>query len=521
MQYISSSEAMHQADTYAVTQLHIPGILLMEEAARGLCERLKALCTRQDDILFLCGPGGNGGDGFACARMMRRAGYSVRVYYNGDPSRLSGDARTNFDMLMSYSISVLSQEQGAMFNHVAKESECVVDCLFGTGLSRPVEGLAAQMIRELNELHARGVFKVVSADIPSGIQADTGKILGTAVQADETVTFCRLKPGLLLYPGRECAGKVTVWDIGIPSSIAPLAESKSFLLEKGDIAGLLPQRPSRSHKGTFGRLLAAAGSHAMTGAAVFTSLAAYRVGTGLVEVVLPESARLVLQSCVPEAVTCPYEDSEDNSFDFLTAEIAHATAVACGPGLSTQPYAHSLLKKILTEIPAQIPLVLDADALNLLSRDEELCHLLDKRSQNAGSTVLTPHMGEASRLIGRSIPEIMEDPVSAVTALCDRYHSIAVLKDALTLVREPSGRLYYNSTGNNGMSTAGSGDVLTGIVGGLLAQGVPAFRAACLGVYLHGAAGDLARKKFGSRAMTASDLLSCVCPEVIDGETEA
>ena len=512
MKWISKTDAIRRADQYAINELKVPGILLMEAAARKVCKKLKSLCSKDDDILFLCGSGGNGGDGFAAARMMKSAGYQVRVFFAGDKDRMSEDARITYDMLAGYQISVLSIAQASVFNHLASESEWVVDALFGTGLDREIQGLNEQIITSVNELHRKGVFKVLSIDIPSGIQGDTGNIMGCAIEADETVSFCRWKPGLLLYPGKDHAGKITVENIGIPESIPPLSESRDFMLERQDVAWLLPQRKSRSHKGLYGHLLSVCGSTYMSGAAILAGSSAYRVGTGLVEALVPSSIRTVIQERVPEAILYSYEPTMDNDMSFLPELLKKSTAVMAGPGLSTQDYAMKLLKRLVEIMPRDVVLVLDADALNLLSADEELKEMVCARH---GNTILTPHLGEASRLTGWSVRRIMEDPIDAAKLLSEKYHSIAVLKDAMTLVSEPGGRMFYNTTGNNGMSTAGSGDVLSGMIGGLVAQGMRAFEAACCGVYLHGAAGDLAREDKGAYAMMASDIIDHINVEKI------
>ena len=512
MKWISKTDAIRRADQYAIRELKVPGILLMEAAARKVALRLQEVCTKKDDILFLCGSGGNGGDGFAAARMMKSAGYQVRVFFAGEKDRLTDDARTNYEMLAGYQISVLSISQASVFNHLAAESEWVVDALFGTGLDREIYGMNEQIITSVNELHRRGVFKVLSIDIPSGIQGDTGKVMGCAIEADETVSFCRYKPGLLLYPGKDHAGHIQVVDIGIPESIPPLQESRDFMLEKQDVAWLLPQRRSRSHKGLYGHLLVAAGSRNMSGAAILSAASAYKVGTGLVEALVPESIQTVVQNRVPEAISCSYKAEDGEDLGFLNSLIEKTSAVMIGPGMSTEPYALHLIKRLIEVLPKKIPLVLDADALNLLSVDEELKDLVIARR---GKTVLTPHLGEASRLLGLSVKEIMDEPIHAARLLSEKYHSIAVLKDAMTLVCEPGGRMFFNTTGNNGMSTAGSGDVLSGMIGGLLAQGMSIFEAACCGVFLHGAAGDLAKEDKGAYAMTSSDILSHIHIEKI------
>ncbi|MBO6159102.1 MAG: NAD(P)H-hydrate dehydratase [Firmicutes bacterium] len=515
MKWISLTEDIRQADRYMTSELKVPGILLMEAAASKVADRLKQVCTKEDDILFLCGSGGNGGDGFACARMMKSAGYQVRVFFAGEKDRMSDDARTNYEMLAGYQISVLTMSQASVFNHLASESEWVVDALFGTGLDREIYGMNAQIITSVNELHSKGIFKVLSIDIPSGINGDTGKVMGCAIEADETVSFCRFKPGLLLYPGKDHAGHIQIKDIGIPQSIPPLAKSRHFMLEKEDVAWLLPPRHSRSHKGLYGHLLVAAGSTNMSGAAIMACESAYRVGTGLIEALLPESIREVMQIKLPEAIVCPYSDRDFPALSFLPFVLGKSSAVLIGPGLGQELHAFTLMKHLLEHARLDMPVVLDADALNILAKDEQVRDLVRKRGD---CTVLTPHLGEASRLLSTSIQDIMSDPIHAAKELSRIYGCIAVLKDAMTLVSSPDGRIFYNSTGNNGMSTAGSGDVLAGMIGGLVAQGMHPFEAACCGVYLHGAAGDLAKDEKGAYAMTARDIISHIQIEKLCGQ---
>lgn len=503
MQWISSTEQMRRADAYAAESMKVPSLLLMEAAAKSVADRLVELVDKEnDDILFLCGSGNNGGDGFACARMMKHKGYSVRVFYAGSEESLRGDAKTNFDMLSAYSVPLLTMSQGSAFNHIADQSEWVVDALFGTGLDRNISGHLSPIVNIINDLREKGRFKVLSIDIPSGISGDTGKMLGCAVKADETVTFCRLKPGLLLYPGCDYAGRVTVTDIGIPDSVPSLKEASFFRLEKEDLKKLIPGRKSRSHKGLYGRVLAVSGSKSMTGCAVFCVSSAYRSGCGLVECAIVEASAGILMSQVPECITTPYREGD---LSWIEKSTAGASVVLVGPGLSTAPYAVDVMKEILEKTDKKKTLVLDADALNILAASEEMRTMIKKR----GNAILTPHMMEASRLLKKPVGTIMENPVENARELAERFGAVAVLKDALTIAAEPKagGRVFFNSTGNNGMSTAGSGDVLAGLIAGLSAQGMQAFEAACTGVYLHGMAGDAAAREVGQYSMTAGDIL--------------
>ena len=505
--------AMRAADEYAMQVCKIPGLLLMEAAARSVVERLTAQCTPGGRVLVFCGMGNNGGAGFAIARMLKQKGLNVKIFLNGDPDRLRGDALTNYSMLSAYKIPVLRQDQVYILDSLIDQSEWLVDALFGTGLARDIAGLTEQIIHHINRAREENGSKVMAVDIPSGIDADSGQIRGCAVQADETVTFVCKKPGLMLYPGKEYAGHVTVADIGIPDSVPALEEEVKFTLERGDIPALLPARYNRSHKGSYGRLLMAAGSRNMTGAAILSARSAYKTGVGLVDMAIPKEIRPVIQTSLPEVVITPYEiiketvdcgsTIEQSSLAPLREQLAICSAVLAGPGWSQVCYVQELLGVLLDTTPSHIPMVLDADALNILASRPEMA---EKVCRRGGHTILTPHLGEAARLLQKPVQEISGNLMDSVRQLTEKYNACVALKDAVTLVASPEGKLYINQTGNHGMATAGSGDVLAGIIAGLAAQGLSAFKAAYLGVYLHGAAGDLAAQKEGAYSMTASDI---------------
>ena len=509
MKWIVPVENMREADQYCIEKLQVPGIILMEAAARSVVDKLVEQCRKEDKILVICGTGNNGGDGFAIARMLKIKGYAVRVFLAGSAWMLSGDAKTNFDMLSSYQISVLTQDQALALEGIINQSDWVVDAMFGTGLDREVSGLYDQIIKYVNKVHDRGNLKVMAVDIPSGIAGNSGQIMGCAIEADETVTFCRLKPGLVLFPGKDYAGKVTVTDIGIPDTVPSLKDAYQFMLDPEDVKQLIPQRVSRSHKGLYGQLLSVSGSRSMPGAALLSAKSAYKMGTGLVNVAIPKETAMVVLTGLPEAVTTPYSEGD---WEWIEQKVRMATAVLVGPGLSQEPYVEELLYKLFAIVPKEVPMVLDADALNWIAKEKGLADLIRARK---GNTILTPHLGEASRLLKWSVPEIMKHPVEAVTAIRDQYESVAVLKDAMTLVCAPDGKIFYNNTGNNGMSTAGSGDVLAGMIAGLCAQGFEVFKAAYAGVYLHGAAGDRARDIYGTHGMTASNIAEQIHMEQI------
>ena len=517
---------MREIDRYAINELKIPGLLLMEAAARSVAEEIEKRARKADRILVLCGGGKNGGDGFAIARFLKQEGMNVKVFSLEEPGDIIGDARTQYEMLAAYKIPLIRPDQVYVIENMIMQADWVVDAIFGIGLSRNIEGIVRQLVLRINEARDKNGLKVAAVDVPTGIHPDNGRVMGCAIRADVTVTFSQLKAGLMLYPGHDYAGEVIVRPIGIPEKIQPMERVRWFTIEQADVAALLPKRFNRSHKGSYGRLMVAAGSKNMTGASVLSASAAYKMGTGLVDMIIPKDIRPVVQSLLPEVIITPYgviKESVDHGsmidprdVGTVREAIAISSAVLMGPGWSQVPYVVELMGLILDALPEETPAVLDADALNILATRAEI---KEKVKAHGGKTVLTPHMGEASRLLKRSVAEIAEDPVTAAMDLAKEYNAVCVLKDALTLVASPDGRIYFNTTGNHGMATAGSGDVLTGVIGGLSAEGLAPFEAAYLGVYMHGAAGDQAAAVHGYYSMTASDICASIHVETLAGLT--
>lgn len=528
MKKVCTGMAMRDTDRFAMDVMKIPGLLLMESAARAVSDAIIRRARKKDRILVLCGSGNNGGDGFAAARMLKQAGFVVKVFCTSDADQLKGDAKINYSMLASYKIPVIRPDQVYVLESMIAQTDWILDAFFGTGLERDIEGIVRQLIHHVNHVHEDEGVKVVAVDIPSGIHADNGMVMGCAVRADLTVTFAQMKAGLLLYPGRDYAGEVLVADIGIPAGIPALEQTKWFTLEQQDIAAMLPKRYNRSHKGSYGRLLVAAGSKNMTGAAVLSATAAYKMGTGLVDMVLPKDIRTVVESIIPEVVITPYGVIKENvdhgsrveEQDLATIRemIAISSAVLMGPGWSQVSYVMELMNMMLDAVPAHIPMILDADALNLLAGSDLM---QEKLLQRGGHTILTPHLGEASRLLKKPVSEIAARPIEAVSQLTEKYNACVALKDAMTLVASPDGQIYFNQSGNHGMATAGSGDVLAGIISGLAAQGLSTYKAAYLGVYLHGVAGDRAAAISGRYALTASDICRGIHLETMAGIEDA
>ena len=431
----------------------------------------------------------------------------ARVALLCSASSLKGDAAINLRRF---------QKAGGRCHAVDKESALVsvlapllqtsdllVDAIFGTGLNAPVKGISAAAITLMN---ASG-RPIVAIDLPSGLDGDRGSVLGTAITAALTVTLARPKRGLYLGVGPNHAGVVRVADIGIPADLIVAAKIPVTLLEAADIRPLLPARPRTAHKGTFGHAGIIAGSAGKTGAAAMAAMAALRIGTGLVTVAAPRSVSDVLEAKLLEAMICPVPETEarmlsKQALEPLLAFAADKTALAIGPGIGMHPETQALVHNLLVE--AKRPMVLDADGLNAVAGHADML------GRASGPLILTPHPGEMARLLGTTSAEVQRDRLGAASRLAREQNVCVVLKGAGTIVAAPDGRLAVNATGNPGMATAGTGDVLTGIIAGLLAQGLPAWEAACAGVYLHGLAGDLAASEQGEEGLIAGDVIRAI-----------
>ena len=492
MRYLVTAQEMKQYDTNTIEYLGIPGPVLMERAALAaenfLKERFDAVKERAKVLIF-AGMGNNGGDGLALARLLAADGYTVAVRLVGDPDKATEQWNGQWRILQHFPVKTDSNVRTDEYN-------VIVDALFGVGLSRPVKGIYAEAVKQMNE--AEG-FKL-ALDVPSGICSDTGSVLGCVFLADATITFGFCKRGLVMYPGADYAGEVHTVDVGIgpESFLGQIPEM--YTLENGEKC--LPDRDPSGNKGTFGKTLLIAGSNGMAGAAILAARAAYRSGSGMVKVITAEENRQILQQGIPEALY--------GSCRQLAESLKWADVIAIGPGIGREEQALQCLRTVVEK--SRKPLVLDADALNLLA--EENGKLLTEELQRQGAKgrtiLLTPHVGELSRLLGRSIPECKEDLPNCARTLAECFHGVAVAKDARTVVCKEQGACYLNITGNSGMATAGSGDVLTGVITGLLAQGMEAFQAAVNGVYLHGLAGELAAKLHTEYGVMAGDIADCL-----------
>ena len=485
MKYLVTAEEMRRYDTNTIEKIGIPAIVLMERAALAALEAVERCCAgKTGSALILAGVGNNGGDGLALARLLCEQGFQVEVWCVGALDKASVQWKKQREILDSYPVEMVTKPG-------RQEYTVVIDALFGVGLSREMEGV----FREAAELFDQLSGYKLALDVPSGVDSDTGRILGYAIRVDETVTFGFCKRGLVMYPGCEYAGNVTVAQIGISERSFYDNPPRMTLCDEAAEA-LLPPRRADGNKGTFGKVLLVAGSRNMAGAAVLAAKAAYRIGAGMVKVITPEENRVILQETVPEALLGTPADLESG--------LEWADVIALGPGIGKSEEAARCLELALKK--SRKPLVVDADGLNLLSENIALRAKLTEQGKEGRIFVLTPHVGELARLTGKSVAELKKDLPGHGMTLADELHAVVTAKDARTFVCGENRPICVSLSGNSGMAVAGSGDVLTGAIAGLLAQGMESFQAAVSGVRLHGLAGDRVSARFGEHACMAGDM---------------
>jgi len=487
---------MRALDRYTIETLGVPGELLMESAGRAVAEVvLRERAGRAGDVLVVCGAGNNGGDGFVIARHLHAIGVPVRVALVGERRKLRGDAAANATRLERAGVRITS---GAVKTAGAA---VVVDALFGTGLDRSVGGAAAAAIRRMRA--ARPGARVVAVDLPSGLDADTGQEHGVAVVADVTVTIGLPKLGLALEPGRSLAGEIVVARIGIADAAPKLAIDAELWTAAG-VARRLPPRPASGHKGVFGHVLVVAGSRGKTGAAALAADGALRAGAGLVTIACPAASNEILEVKCTEAMTAPVADTPDGALAAaalaaLLDLAAERDVVALGPGVGRAAETQKLVRDFAARTAR--PLVIDADGLFPFA-GRGLAALKARKA----ATMLTPHPGEASRLLGVPVAEILRDRVAAARRLAAESGSVVVLKGAASVIAAADGRTAVNPTGGPALGSGGTGDVLTGVVASLVGQGVAVFEAAVLGAWLHGAAGDRLTERRGASGALAGEV---------------
>jgi len=492
---LSTKQISREIDRRTIEEFGVPGVVLMENAGRAVASVILAEYPLAEKMAVICGAGNNAGDGFVIARHLISSGKDVSVHIVQKKQSYKGDAKTNLDSLLEIGADV--RELGGKLPRI-KDADVIIDAIFGTGLDREVGGFYERLIKFINRQSAR----CVSVDIPSGLDADTGQPLGAAVRADATVTFAPAKLGMCTYPGVDYAGKLCVADITIPKLLEEDLPLELLTFRK--CRGLIKRRAADSHKGTYGHLLVLAGSPGKSGAAILCAEAALRTGSGLVTLGIPDSISPAVEEKTTEVMSVSLKDSKDGTFhsdahkEALRELDGKKTALALGPGISTSKSAGKFLEKVITQ--CEVPVVLDADALNIISKNPEI---LRKTKVPA---VITPHPGEMARLCGTSSKQVQGDRVGTASQFSEKYRCYVVLKGARTVVSTPGAEVFINPTGNSAMATAGTGDVLTGIIGGLAAQGYDCLEACLLGVFLHGHAADLLLEETGTAGFTASEI---------------
>jgi hydroxyethylthiazole kinase-like uncharacterized protein yjeF len=512
---VANAEEMQELDRKAVETYRVPGMILMENAGRGAAEVISNTFPdiHKKKIAIIAGKGNNGGDGFVIARYLLNQGVSVKVFLLTDPKGLRGDAETNFIIFQRIKGEVLSVPSSKDYARVKKDLEkfdILVDGIFGTGLDAEVRGYYREVIDHLNTLQR----PIVAIDIPSGLDADTGKPLGTAIRASLTITFGLPKVGHLIPPGIDYVGEVKVIDIGIPKRLVEEEKIPTYLLEEKEIKRWLstPRNPD-THKGDYGHLLVIAGSVGKTGAAAMACQAALRMGAGLVTLAIPKSLNSIMEMKLTEVMTEPLPETPKQTlslraFSAILRLCENKKAVIIGPGLGTFKETQSLVLKLIKALG--LPIVLDADGLTALATQPKILPITNR------SLILTPHPGEMARLIRSQVKEVLEDRIGLSRNFSQSHHVHLVLKGHPTLISTPKGEVFINPTGNPGMATGGTGDVLTGMIGGLVCQGFDILPSLQIAVYLHGMAGDEGTQERGEKSLIATDIIEKI-PALLKG----
>lgn len=486
MKRIVNSEEMKYCDSNTIGYFGVPSLVLMERAALGVVSRMPERLSRGGRVLVVCGNRNNGADGLAIARLLYQRACEVTVSQMPGDKKRSPENKTQLAILGKYQIPVL--------DYIPEEGDygCIIDALFGVGLSRVPKGDYAQWILAMDRLSG---YKV-AVDMPSGVSSDTGEVSEASFRADLTVTFAYRKVGQILHPGCEKCGEVAVAEIGITDESWLGRKPGCYALEQGDLKNI-PKRPARSNKGSFGRVLVIAGSRNMAGAALFSAKAAYRTGCGLVKLYTPEENRVIIQSALPEAVLSTYDEKRPKQEPLLEA-LKWADAIVLGPGIGTGKQARRIVEQALGH--ADVPIVADADALNIIAGHLELL------GRAAQGLIITPHLGEMARLSGKPISEIQGTMLKTATEFARLHKLVCVLKDAVTVTADGEAA-YLNTSGCSAMAKGGSGDVLTGMIAALIAQGMAPKEAAPMGVYVHGLAGEAAGRQKGAYSVLATDII--------------
>lgn len=516
--YLVTSEEMREFDSIAINEFGIPGMVLMENAGRSTFEIIEALFEGDlmgMNISIVAGPGNNGGDGYVIARYLVNRGAEVDTFLLNPRNKIRGDAKTNLDILEKTGGRIWEIETGQELDEAEEvwaESDIIIDAILGTGLKQNVRSPYREAIERINALDAF----VISVDIPSGLDSDTGQIQGASIEADLTVTYGFQKIGMAMYPGAGLCGQIEVVDISIPQVAIDQRAPRVEWYDAPDLSEYLFIRSDpTAHKGTFGKVLIVGGTVGKTGAAAMAAKAASRIGAGLVTVAVPESLNPILEMKLTEEMTEPVPDVSGHFAESASENILHLCGdkdcVAIGPGLSTKAGSMKILETLLGNYSGN--LVIDADGLNCLSGNLSLLR------ETKAEVILTPHPGEMAKLLDVSLSEVQRNRLEAGRKFSDEYQCWVVLKGASTITFSPSGNSFVNSTGNSWMSSGGQGDVLTGLLTGLIGQGLPLDEAVPLGVWLHGFVADSVIEKKGQRPVLATDIISEI-PEALKNLVE-
>jgi len=500
---IVTAKQMQAIDAETIENRGIPGIELMENAGRGIAEFVREINDGAvDDLKFFvfCGKGNNGGDGFVVGRYLHNWGAKVKIFLFGKKDNLKGEALENCKQADNLEIPIVEVDDENKFPNFGS-ADMLIDAFFGTGFHGEIRGLVAPCVELMN---SSGV-PILAVDAPSGLDTDTGEFIGACVNADYTATLALPKIGQFFYPGRERVGMLRVVPIGIPDEVLEQTDIKTNLLDYEFIDATLPRRAPDAHKGICGKLFILAGSQGMTGAACLAAESAIRSGVGLCYLGVPAGLNAIFETKLTEAITKPLPDVNKKQclalrgIGELREHLKDMDAVVIGPGLGQYHETQELVKRLMTRL--ELPAIVDADGLNCIAGSTE--HL----SEYNAPLVITPHPGELSRLMETDLKDILEDRMSYAIEAAAQFNCVTLLKGAPTFIADPDGNVWLNPTGNAGMATGGSGDILSGIIGSLLAQGLNPLDAACCGAYLHGLAGDYAADEFGETAMIPSDMI--------------
>jgi len=546
MKYVLDSKQMKQVDNLSINKFRMPSVVLMERAALSVASLIEGKFSKNDKILSVCGSGNNGADGIAAARILFEKGYDVTILVAG-----VGTSESELQLAIAKRSGIKIKKYTR--NKIKlNEYNLIIDAIFGVGLSRNIEGRYSDLVSAVNDSKA----KVVSVDISSGINSTTGQIMGCAVKADYTVTFGYKKIGMLLYPGTDYSGKIKVEDIGFPKAVIQKIAKKAFTFTRDDIK-MIPKRIKNSNKGTYGKVLIIAGSEYIGGAACLAGLSAYRSGTGLVRILTHENNRDAILKAVPEALISTYNSNYgvEQIERIVSNELEWASCIIIGPGISKSEIAVMLTKYVIGN--TRVPTIIDADALNIMAdmisdtktdmvsdtktdmkidmvsdmkidmvSDMKIDMISDTKtdknrftSEDGVTFILTPHIGEMERISGFDMASIKSNPIKYADEFvkyfsktyANNMNVICVMKDARTIVTDSNGCAYINTSGNSGMAKGGSGDVLTGVIAGLISNKMSCFEAACMGVYVHGLAGDESAEKKGEYGMKAGDIIDNIC----------